>query len=123
MPVLPSRILIALLLAGPLLADTRIISWEPATHDTAGNLLPVGYVWTAVSQYRAGCPAIGVPSAGKAVPALPGIVQQASFEVPAGQCSCLVAVTWVWTAPVGQYLSEPVESNACTEARACTGCH
>lgn len=116
-----TRLLLALLLAGPVLADTRTISWEPATHDTAGNLLPVGYVWTAVSQYRAGCPAIGVPIAGKAVPALPGRVQQASFEVPQGECSCLVAVTWVWAAPVGQYLSEPVAVDACTEAG--SGCH
>ena len=40
-----------LLLAGPVLADPKTVSWVPATQDTAGNLLLPGQVWTAAAQY------------------------------------------------------------------------
>ena len=117
-----TRLLLALLLAGPVLADTKTVSWIPATRDTAGNLLPVGQVWTAAAQYPLACPPQGQPTDGRAVPALPGIVQEAVFDVPAGTCSCFSVVTWVWVYPPKQYLSAPINTEACV-AGTQGGCH
>lgn len=105
-----------LVLVGKAAAQTALVTWDAATHYTTGDPLPYGKVWTAVNQYNLGCPKVGPVIAGEARISLPGVEQQATFEVPFGTCSCFEAVTWVYGDPAERYMSAPVYVEDCTEA-------
>ena len=107
---------LALMLAGRASAQTTIVAWEAATQYTNGEPLPYGKVWTAVNQHDFGCPPVGPVVGGKAKISLPGVAQNATFDVPFGMCSCFELVTWIYGDPAERYISDPVHVEKCTDA-------